>query len=49
MRTAFSVEDVRKIVGHTSTDMTEYYTRMMIADMCKTLQPARSVVSELFD
>lgn len=49
MRTAFSVEDVRKMVGHTSTEMTEYYTRMMISDMCRTLQPARSVVSELFD
>ncbi|MCR5252615.1 MAG: site-specific integrase [Treponema sp.] len=49
MRTAFSVEDVRKMVGHSSTEMTEYYTRMMISDMCQALQPARNVVNELFE
>lgn len=49
MRTVFSIEDVRKIVGHTSSEMTEYYTRFLIGDMCKNLQPARKIVSELFD
>lgn len=49
MRTAFSAETVRKIVGHSSVEMTEYYTRMVISDMCQSLQPARNVVSELFD
>jgi len=48
MRTSFPVEDVRKIVGHTTTEMTDYYTRMLITDMCKTLQPARKVINELF-
>lgn len=49
MRSVFSIEDVRKIVGHTSSEMTEYYTRLLIGDMCKNLQPARKIVSELFD
>lgn len=49
MRSVLSVEDIRKIVGHTSTEMTEYYTRLLIGDMCKNLQPTRKLVSELFD
>ena len=48
MRTMFSVEDVRKIAGHASSEMTEYYTRMAISDMCRILQPAREIVNELF-
>lgn len=49
MRSILSVEDIRKIVGHTTTEMTEYYTRLLIDDMCDNLQPARKLVSELFD
>lgn len=49
MRSILSVEDIRKIVGHTSTEMTEYYTRLLIDDMCDNLQPARKLVSKLFD
>lgn len=49
MRTVFSIEDVRRIVGHASPEMTEYYTRVLITDMFKKLQPVRKIVSDLFD
>ena len=49
MRTVLSVDDVRKVVGHSSTDMTEYYTRIMIPEMCETVKPMLNVVNSLFD
>lgn len=47
MRMLVSVDEVRKIVGHTTNEMTEYYTRMMISDMCKSLQQTRGIVNQL--
>ena len=49
MRTALPVEDVRKIVGHTTIEMTEYYTQTMVNEMCSALQPTREIVSNLFN
>lgn len=49
MRRNESGEIVQKIAGHSSIEMTDYYTRVSIPEMCKSLQPARAAANKLFD
>lgn len=49
MRRQESGELVRKLAGHNSMEMTEYYTRNEISEMCKTLQPIRKSANQLFE
>ena len=49
MRSMVGGETVQKLVGHTSIEMTEYYTRVSIPDMIKSLQIAVPAVNKLFE
>ena len=49
MRRNLSVEEVRKIVGHNSIVMTEYYTRPSLSEMKSTVQNALPVANDLFE
>lgn len=49
MRRNLTVEDVKKIVGHTSVKMTEYYTRAAIPEMVAGLQEALPAANLLFE
>ena len=49
LRTVASVEDVQQMVGHTTPEMTEYYTRPSIEDLCSAAKAKRAVVNRLFD
>lgn len=48
MRRTLSAEDVRKIVGHNSIVMTEYYTRPNLPDIISTIEKAIPVANEIF-
>lgn len=48
MRRQESQETVQKLAGHTSAEMTDYYTRVVIPEMCEALQPARAAANRLF-
>ncbi len=48
MRSFLSGEDVRKIAGHNSMEMTEYYTRASIEAAALTVQPMLVVVDKFF-
>lgn len=47
-RSMLEGETVRKIAGHNSMEMTEYYTRASVEDACKQLNPIISVVNTFF-
>lgn len=49
MRTKMNVEDVRNLVGHTTTEMTDYYTRSSIEDLTLFAQTKKDIVNELFE
>lgn len=49
MRRNESGETVQKIAGHSSIAMTDYYTRICIPEMVKSLQPARAAANMLFE
>ena len=49
MRRKLDAETVQKMVGHSSVEMTEYYTRAAIPEMVKGLNPARQAVNKLFE
>ena len=49
MRRNVDAETVQKMVGHSSVEMTEYYTRAAIPEMVAGLNPARQAVNMLFD
>lgn len=49
MRRNADVETVRKMVGHTSVEMTEYYTRAAIPEMISSLESVVPAVNELFN
>lgn len=49
MRRNLDAETVQKMVGHSSVEMTEYYSRAAIPEMVEGLTPARQAVNKLFD
>ena len=49
MRRNVDAETVQKMVGHSSVEMTEYYTRAAIPEMVAGLNTARQAVNMLFD
>ena len=49
MRRKLDAETVQKMVGHSSVEMTEYYTRAAIPEMVEGLNPARQAVNMLFE
>ena len=48
MRRNLSVEQVQKIAGHSSVEMTEYYTRSSLNDMIEGLKAISPVVNTMF-
>ncbi|MCR5698893.1 MAG: site-specific integrase [Treponemataceae bacterium] len=48
MRRHLSAEQVQKIVGHTSIEMTEYYSRFGIDEMTSSIQTAYGAANSLF-
>ena len=48
MRRDLNVEQVQKIVGHTSIEMTEYYTRNLVDNMVASLSNTTKAVNQLF-
>lgn len=48
MRRGCSVEDVKKIVGHNSTQMTEYYTRFSIEEMKQSINETFDEANKIF-
>lgn len=49
MRRNESGETVKKLAGHSSIAMTDYYTRICIPEMVKSLQPTREAANRLFE
>ena len=49
MRRLLSVEQVQKIVGHTTVDMTEYYTRFGIEEMYESIKDSFKAADTLFE
>ncbi len=49
MRTKVNAEVVQKMVGHSSIEMTEYYTRAAIPEMVSSIQNVLPAVNELFE
>lgn len=49
MRRELPAEIVRKLVGHSSVEMTEYYTRAAIPELVASVQNAIPAVNQLFD
>ena len=48
MRRNVAGETVQKIAGHSSINMTDYYTRADIPEMVAAVQPAVDAANELF-
>ena len=48
MRTELPVEDVRQLVGHNSTDMTEYYTRPTLSELKPLIEKSKNVSNDVF-
>ena len=40
---------MQKIVGHTSVEMTEYYTRAAIPEMVEAVKSAKGAANRLFE
>lgn len=49
MRRSLNIEQVQKIVGHSSVDMTEYYTRKVVDTMVEGLRGTSQAVNNLFN
>ena len=49
MRRNLDVESVQKIVGHTSVEMTEYYTRFGVQELIDGLQKTLPAAEKLFN
>ena len=49
MRRNLDVESVQKIVGHTSVEMTEYYTRFGVQELIDSLQKTLPAAEKLFN
>lgn len=49
MRRNLNIELVQKLVGHTSPEMTEYYTRFALQDLVATLKDSFPAVEKLFE
>lgn len=49
MRRYAPIELVRRIVGHTSEGMTEYYTRFELENSVTTVLPALDAANKLMD
>lgn len=48
MRTELPVEDVRQLVGHNSTEMTEYYTRPTLSELKPLIEKSKNVSNDVF-
>jgi len=48
MRRHTSAEEVRKLVGHTTTEMTDYYTKSTIPELTEAVQIALEPANKLF-
>ena len=49
MRRDVAGETVRKIAGHNSMVMTDYYTRAAIPEMVEAVKPAAEAANRLFE
>jgi len=49
MRKNLDAETVQKLVGHSSVEMTDYYTRIAIPEMAESLQGAKPIADNLLD
>ena len=49
MRRNESGETVKKLAGHSTIAMTDYYTRISIPEMVKSLQPTKEAANRLFE
>ena len=49
MRRFVDAETVRKLVGHSSQMMTDYYTRPLVDDMCVGIMSAHNACEQLFN
>lgn len=49
MRRDVAGETVKKIAGHTSMAMTDYYTRTAIPEMVAAIKPAVGAANKLFE
>lgn len=49
MRRELDAEQVKKLVGHTSIEMTEYYTRFAIPELIESLKDVFEVANRLFE
>lgn len=49
MRQRIDAETVQKMVGHSSVEMTEYYTRAAISETIESIQYVMPAVNGLFD
>ena len=49
MRRGLSAETVQKLAGHSSVEMTEYYTRAAIPEMVEGLKEAVPAANMLFE
>ena len=49
MRRDVAGETVKKIAGHTSMAMTDYYTRAAIPEMVAAIKPAAEAANKLFE
>lgn len=48
LRCKLSVEDVQKIVGHATKEMTEYYTRNLLSEITEPIKSTLSTVNKVF-
>ena len=48
MRSELPVEDVRKLVGHNSVEMTEYYTRPTLSELKPLIEKSKIVSNDVF-
>ena len=49
MRRDVAGETVQKIAGHTSMEMTDYYTRAEIPELVAAIKPAAEAANKLFE
>lgn len=48
MRRGLSIEEVQRIVGHSSIEMTQYYTRSSIPELIAAVQGSFEQANNLF-
>lgn len=49
LRSTVPAETVQKIVGHSSVEMTEYYTRFSLEDLKDGIKPAKEAVNQILE